>query len=190
MNYNKEFERIVLENSRAKLLLHCCCAVCAAFCFEKFRGLGAENVRGYFYNPNIMPMGEYRKRAGEMLKLGFREEGIVICEYVHQEFLEEIKGCENYAEGGERCEKCFYLRLKKTAEEAKKMNYDFFATTLTISPHKNSKIINKIGFEIENEIGVKYLPSDFKKGDGYKRSLEIAKELILYRQNYCGCKFD
>jgi len=187
MNYNKEFEKIILENSGARVLLHCCCAVCAGFCFEKFRGLGAENVKGYFYNPNIVPMGEYEKRAGEMFKLGLEKEDIGICEYVHQEFLDEIRGLEHCSEGGERCEKCFYLRLKKTAMQAKKMDHDFFATTLTISPLKNSALINKIGCEIEREVGIKYLPSDFKKGDGYKKSIEIAKKLNLYRQNYCGC---
>jgi len=194
INYNKEFERVVLENSEAKILLHCCCAVCAGFCVERFRELGIGELELFFYNPNIMPKEEYEKRTVEMEKLNkkrFLQDDInlTICEYRHGEFLDSIKGYEYCNEGGEKCKKCFYLRLKETAKMAKELGHDYFATTLTVSPHKNSEIINTIGFEIEKEIGIKYLPSDFKKGGGFLRSLEIAKELSLYRQNYCGCLF-
>jgi len=225
MNYNKEFEKIILGHNGIKIYLHCCCAVCASFCVEKFLELRVEEFKCFFYNPNIMPREEYDRRAEEMTKLDIdyhskcgrisgqeagnmqnsqslfvesepvtsshnnrpHDNNLIICDYDNQKFLENIKGYENCSEGGMKCERCFYFRLKETAKQAKKLGYDCFATTLTTSPHKNSGVINRIGHEVEREIGVKYLVSDFKKGGGFLRSLEIAKKLDLYRQNYCGC---
>jgi len=229
VNYDKEFERIILENREIKICLHCCCAVCAGFCIERIKELGAWDCQLFFYNPNIMPYEEYERRAGEMEKLKgitipgenpcqpkqsiavYKAEGFhalgkgdfltpfcsaqddstanrYICKWRNEEFLQAIKGHEACSEGGKRCEKCFYLRLKETAKAAKQLGYDYFASTLTISPHKNSSVINRIGLEVEKEIGIKYLVSDFKKGGGFSKSLEIAKRLGIYRQNYCGCR--
>jgi len=142
-----------------------------------------------------MPKEEYHKRAAEVesLRQPFSVghfAGCSICRYDNQVFLQEIEGFENEKEGEVRCKKCFELRLIKTARQAKKQGYDFFCTSLTVSPHKNSMLINKIGFEVEKSEGIRFLPSDFKKGGGYKRSVELSRELGLYRQNYCGCKFD
>ena len=145
-----------------------------------------------FYNPNIEPHDEYEKRKKELSKL-LREASLLPvvklleCEYDNAAFTSAALSLREEPEGGERCRICFELRLKETARRAKAEGYDIFATTLTVSPHKNAKLINEIGKHLADEYGVSYLNSDFKKSNGYKRSIELSKEFGLYRQDYCGC---
>lgn len=170
---------------KKRLLLHCCCAPCSSACLEKLKDF--FNVTVFFYNPNI-ENAEYEKRKTELLRLiektGWAE--ILDCGHDSAEFYGAVKGFEDCPEGGARCERCFRLRLEKTAETAKKHGFDYFATTLTVSPLKNAELINSIGEELGGE---KWLYSDFKKKDGYKRSVELSEEYGLYRQNFCGCVF-
>ena len=176
------------EKGECKLLLHSCCAPCSSSCIERLSPLLDLTI--YYYNPNIDGEEEFNKRAFEQERLcKIKGVSFIKEEFIPNEFFSIAKGLENAPEGSTRCFKCFYLRLKKTAEYAKEKGYDFFATTLTVSPLKNADKINEIGFLIEREIGVKYLPSDFKKRGGYLRSIELSKEYELYRQNYCGCVF-
>lgn len=186
-----EFEKIEGTGKKPVLLLQCCCAPCSSAVIERLRE--HFTVKLYFYNPNIYPEAEYRKRLEQFDKLlsgGFGE-GIeqVAAKYDQAEFFDFVKGMENEKEGGARCAKCFILRLRETARKAKEIGADYFCTTLTVSPHKNAEVINNIGMELQEEYGVKYLLSDFKKKEGYKRSTELSKQFDLYRQNYCGCKF-
>ena len=193
INYQLETERIIKSLDHVpSLLLHACCAPCTSACIE----LLAEHfdVTLLFYNPNIYPEEEYGLRAAELKRLIGElklksEVHTVIDDYNPQEFYDAVKGFESYPEGGARCPLCFTLRLGKTAEAAREMKFDYFATTLTVSPHKNAELINAIGSKLSEEYGVKYLPSDFKKREGYKRSIELSKEYNLYRQDYCGCSF-
>lgn len=173
----------------SKLLLHCCCAPCSTYCLqtlhEKFR------ISVYFYNPNLDTEEEFRRRRQEEVRL-LHETGwgeMLEWTYSSADYKEIAKGREKEKEGGERCRRCYYLRLEKTAKTAKELGYDYFATTLTISPLKNSEVINQIGFELAKKYGVKYLPSDFKKRNGYLQSVSLSKEFSLYRQNYCGCRY-
>jgi len=167
-----------------KILLHICCAVCASFCVETLRKAG-HTVGGYFYNPNIHPESEYSKRLEQARKLsGEQEFPLLIGEYHPEAWHNQIKGLEGEREGGRRCDACFALRLSQTKEVAKENDFDFFTTTLTVSPHKNSKKINAIGDSVGDEL---FLVSNFKKQDGAKRAQELAKEHNLYRQHYCGC---
>lgn len=170
---------------RPKLLLHCCCAPCSSACLERLKDY--FDITALFYNPNI-EQGEYEKRKAELKKLlaatGWAD--FLDCDYDGGKFYDCARGLEGEKEGGARCEKCFYLRLEKTAETAKAGNYDFFTTTLTISPLKNAALINKIGLDLGGE---KWLFSDFKKGGGALRSIQLSKEYGLYRQNYCGCVY-
>jgi len=175
-----------------KILLHICCAPCSTSAVEQLKQSGFE-VAGFFYNPNIHPKKEYEQRASELKKI---EDSVNIKVFRHENYEEEvakwfscIKGFENEKEGGKRCELCYELRLRKTAEKAKEEGFDSFATTLTISPHKNAKVINAVGERIARETGVEYYPSDFKKKDGFKKSIELSKRYSLKRQNYCGCVF-
>lgn len=182
----KEVEK--LKGKGKKLLLHSCCAPCSSATLERLKDYFDLTV--YYYNPNIDGAEEYALRAVEQKRLC--EELDIKCvvnEFNKADFLSIVKGLEKEKEGGARCEKCFYLRLKNTAEFAKANVYDYFATTLTVSPLKNAQVINKLGEEIEREVGVKYLPTDFKKRGGYLRSIELSKIYNLYRQNYCGCEF-
>ena len=191
-NYDKELNFIIEENVKKNvkptLLLHSCCAPCSSTCIERLiRGF---SVTVLYYNPNIDPLNEYEKRRDEQIR--FCEEFGVQCitlDYQKDEFFDKIKGYECEAEGGKRCFVCFDLRLRKTAYYAKEKGFDFFATTLTLSPLKNAEKINEIGNKISSELNVKYLPTDFKKNGGYLRSIELSKEYNLYRQNYCGCIF-
>lgn len=173
----------------SRLLLHCCCAPCSTYCLqtlhERFR------ISVYFYNPNFDTEEEFRRRRQEQVRLLY-ETGwadMLECTYANEDFEEIAKGKEKAKEGGERCRKCFYLRLEKTAKAAKEYGYDYFATTLTVSPLKNAELINQIGFELAEKYDIKYLPSDFKKRNGYLQSVSLSKEFSLYRQNYCGCRF-
>ena len=152
------------------------------------------DITVFFCNPNICPEEEYMKRVETQRRIidmmPFPNPvKLIVCDYNSAEFYDAVKGFESCPEGGARCPLCFELRLGKTAEAARDMNFDYFATTLTVSPHKNPEVINAIGTRLSEEYGVKYLPSDFKKRGGYQRSIELSKEYALYRQDYCGCSF-
>ena len=167
-----------------KVLLHICCAVCAGSCVERLRESG-HAVSGYFYNPNVYPRKEYVKRLQAVKKMSvYQDLPLLVGEYNPQIWQERVKGWENEPEGGRRCSQCFSLRLEQTKNKAQENNFDAFTTTLTVSPHKDSKMINGIGGSISSDL---FLASDFKKQDGAKRAQEIAKENNLYRQHYCGC---
>ncbi|MEE1077198.1 MAG: epoxyqueuosine reductase QueH [Acutalibacteraceae bacterium] len=196
MNYqkilDKELEKIQSSNTTPTLLLHSCCAPCSSYVIEYLSKYFKITV--FYYNPNISPDNEYRYRADEQKRLieSMSLENPVEFlegEYNPADFFEASKGLEDAPEGGARCAKCFNLRLSKTAEAAQQGNYDYFTTTLTISPLKNAQLINNIGKELSNKYNVPYLLSDFKKKNGYKRSIVLSKEYNLYRQNYCGCIF-
>lgn len=188
VNFNKLMLEEIKNNSGKKILLHSCCAPCSTTCIERLKEYFDLTV--FYYNPNIDNKFEFDLRATEQERY-CKTVGVncIVDAYDKNAFLQSVKGLENEVEGGKRCEKCFYLRLKKTAEKCKEMGFDYFATTLTVSPLKNATLINKIGKEIENEFSVQYLPTDFKKDNGYLRSIELSKENNLYRQNYCGCEF-
>lgn len=189
VNYDREMSRILEGAKGKKLLLHSCCAPCSSHCLTELAGKIHTTV--FYYNPNLYPEEEYEKRKAEQIRF-LRETGLadfLDCDYAAQDFYAIAKGYEGEKEGGARCLRCFRLRLTRTAEEAKKRGYDYFATTLTLSPLKNAQKINEIGLEIEREAGVCYLPSDFKKRDGYLHSLQLSSRYGLYRQNYCGCVY-
>ena len=170
------------------VLLHSCCGPCSTAVIEKL--LPNFDVTVFYYNPNIDPKEEYEHRKSEQIRL-CNSLGVKVIEgdYIPEEYYEAVKGFEDEPEGGARCRECFYLRLKKTAELAKKLGFDFFDTTLSVSPHKNFNVINEVGSLISKEIGIDFLGGNYKKQDGYKRSVELSKEYELYRQDYCGCKF-
>ena len=194
-NYQKEMEKIIegFGGERKSLLLHSCCAPCSSAVLEKLQ----EIFEVFYYNPNISEDMEYQKRVEEQKRLieAFNQKNprypikIMDGDYEPQEFYKIAKGLETCPEGGERCFKCYALRLDKTARMAKEGNYDYFTTTLTISPLKNACKLNEIGEEMAVKYQTAFLPSDFKKKEGYKRSIELSKEYELYRQNFCGCAF-
>lgn len=178
---------------KQKILLHSCCAPCSTAVIERLKN--DYDITILYYNPNIYPEEEYLKRKNEEIKyikhlqqLG-EKFSMLDTDYESEKFYEATRGFENEREGGARCAICFKLRLDKTATIAKENGFDLFGTTLTVSPHKNAELINSIGLAIEKEMGVKFLVSNFKKQDGYKRSVELSKENNIYRQNYCGCEF-
>lgn len=172
-----------------KILLHACCAICSGYPIENLRELGYEPIV-YFYNPNIQPESEYNFRLDAQKKLCESLNcDLIIEDYVSNEFSEFVNGSDNEPEGGRRCEKCFEMRLIKTAAKAKALGIEFFTTSIVISPHKNYKLISAIGKTIFQKYGIKYLDIDFKKKDGFLKSNKISKELALYRQHYCGCLF-
>ena len=177
-----------IEESKKRLLLHSCCGPCSTVVIERLMPL--YDVTLFFYNPNIYPFEEYEKRKNEQKKvcenLGI---GFVEGKYNDEEYYTFVNGLENEREGGARCTKCFEFRLKETAQFAKENNFDLFTTTLSVSPHKNSLIINQVGSDISQKLNIYFLQESFKKKDGYKRSIELSKEFDLYRQNYCGCKY-
>ena len=189
---DKTLEKIKTADKKPTLLIHSCCAPCSSYVLEYLSKF--FDITVFYYNPNISPAEEFKKRAKEQCRLieeMLPDSGIktVIADYDANEFFETVKGLENEPEGGKRCKKCFALRLEKTAELAKEQNFDFFTTTLTISPHKNAQILNETGKEAALKYGVNYLFSDFKKKNGYRRSCELSEQYGLYRQNYCGCIF-
>lgn len=194
MNYSNLLENKIAEikakGEKPRLLLHACCAPCSSYVLEYLREY--FDITLYFYNPNISPEKEYVFRQAELIRL-VGEMGLPITvvseKYSPEEFFEVSKGLEKEPEGGERCFKCYRLRLLKTAEYAKKNGFQFFTTTLSISPYKNAEKLNEIGKEISEKFGIDYLYSDFKKKNGYKRSIELSKQYNLYRQDYCGCIF-
>lgn len=191
INYQKELDKLIADlNNRPALLLHACCAPCSSYCLEYLTQY--FDITVYFYNPNISESDEYRMRKEELKRFvseyTFENEvRIIEGDYNPDEFYQTARGLEKCPERGERCMKCYALRLRKTALLAKKLNSDYFCTTLSISPLKDAAAINEIGYRLEKETGVSWLPSDFKKKEGYKRSIELSGEYGLYRQNYCGC---
>lgn len=194
-NYQKELDKIILQmTQRKKLLLHSCCAPCSSYCLEYLSQY--FDVTVFYYNPNITEENEYQKRAAEQQRLirAMNERQHTTISYAEgvyepEEYLAMVRGLEQEPEGAGRCERCFRLRLTKTAEYASDNGFDYFTTTLTISPLKNAHLLNALGEEIGKKTGIAFLPSDFKKKEGYKRSIELSKEYDLYRQNYCGCIF-
>ena len=188
--FEKQIENIKEKKYIPSLLLHSCCAPCSSQVITSLTNY--FDITILYYNPNIYPEEEYLKRKKEQIKLineinNINKLEIIDCDYDNDIYEQEIKGLENEQEGGSRCYKCFNLRLNKTAQIAKENNYDFFSTTLTISPYKNSKLINIIGKDLEKKYNITWLYSDYKKRDGYKKSIELSKKYNLYRQNYCGC---
>ncbi|MEG0972716.1 MAG: epoxyqueuosine reductase QueH [Lachnospiraceae bacterium] len=179
-----------MENYVPTLLLHSCCAPCSSYVLEYLSKY--FSITDFFYNPNITQPDEYSKRKEELQRLVTEMKFVhpVKLRYKKEEpevFFRAVKGMEQEPEGGARCEICFELRLREAARLAAELNLDYFATTLTISPLKNANKINAIGLALQQEYGVKYLASDFKKKEGYKRSIELSKEYQLYRQDFCGC---
>lgn len=177
-----------------KLLLHSCCAPCSTAVLERLLSEMPEyNILVFYYNPNIYPEAEYEKRKAEQIKyinlINNPRITFIDADYESDLFEEKVKDLHNEKEGGARCSVCFALRLDKTARIAKELSCDMFGTTLTVSPHKNAEVINRIGKELENQYDIEFLEADFKKKDGYKRSIVLSKENNIYRQNYCGCKY-
>ena len=195
-NYAKlldaELASIAEANSRPRLLLHACCAPCSSYTLEYLTKY--FDITLFFYNPNIAPKEEYDFRAEELRRFlsvhpacgGVK---LAVPAYDSIPFFAIAKGLETLPEGGERCKKCYRLRLTETAKAARDGGYDYFCTTLSISPYKNAPALNEIGGELAKEYGVKYLYSDFKKKGGYARSIELSREYDLYRQDYCGCVY-
>ncbi len=224
-NYSRELENRIAgfesENRFPRLLLHACCAPCSSYCLEYLREY--FDVTVFFYNPNITEEREYRKRVEEEKRLiseynrqveensfeGMNSDSharrieIMEGDYVPSDFMHAVKGLEDCPEGGDRCRKCFELRLDETARIARDNGFEFFTTTLTISPLKNADVLNEVGEEAARKINsqagaadpgkeisqIQFLPSDFKKKNGYKRSIELSHKFGLYRQDYCGCGF-
>lgn len=205
-NYQKELDKIIEQISELPgegvqdisvptLFLHSCCAPCSSYVLEYLRQYFRITV--FYYNPNITEDAEYRKRVEEQKRLiaayNQKAQGYAIevleGDYEPDLFFQIAKGLEACPEGGERCFACYELRLLETAKRAQAGNYDYFTTTLSISPLKNAAKLNEIGEKLAASCGVAWLPSDFKKRDGYKRSIELSKEYELYRQDYCGCVY-
>lgn len=195
-NFQKELDSLIEKNQQngivPTLLIHSCCAPCSSYCLSYLSEYFSITL--LYYNPNIYPEDEYFKRVEEQKRLinemQFRHPvSFIEGSFDPKEFYDAVKGLENIREGGERCFRCYELRLREAAEYAKKGGFDYFTTTLSISPLKNAQKINEIGEKLSEEYGVKHLPSDFKKKDGYKKSTLLSKEYGLYRQDYCGCIF-
>lgn len=189
-DYDKMMQKQIEElgGKRAKLLLHSCCAPCSSACLERLKDF--FDITVLYYNPNIEDE-EYNLRKSEQTRF-LKETGwadILDCDHDAEKFYGLARGLENVPEGGARCLKCYELRLERTAEEAEMGGYDYFTTTLTISPQKSSQVLNAIGERLAEGKNAKWLYSDFKKRGGYLRSCELAREYSLYRQNYCGCVF-
>ena len=192
MNYQLKLDEILKENKEKTptLLLHSCCAPCSSYVLEYLTNYFYITI--LFYNPNITSKEEYDKRFNELKRLveelpHSNKIEIINCRYEPKEFVDIAKGLEMAPEGGERCFKCYRLRLEEAAKYAKENNYDFFTTTLSISPHKNANKLNEIGEELSKTYEINYLYSDFKKKGGYQRSIELSKKYDLYRQDFCGC---
>ena len=196
VNYQKELEKLLKqlgeEQRVPSLMIHSCCAPCSSYVLEYLSEYFKITI--FYYNPNIYPESEYTKRILEQQKLirdmKFRYPvSFLAGKYDKEKFYEMAAGMEDLKEGGARCMKCYELRLTETARQAVAGEFDYFTTTLSISPMKNAQKLNEIGVHVGEEYGVKYLVSDFKKKNGYKRSIELSKEYGLYRQDYCGCEF-
>ncbi len=203
INYQKKMEDILnnIKNNgpqqRPSLLIHSCCAPCSSYILKYL--IEYFNITVFYYNPNIYPVSEHDKRLNEQKELinqinsekknKFNFIKLIEGPSDFEKFSQISKELENEPEGGKRCCHCYLMRLEKTAEMAKENNYDYFTTTLTISPHKNASVINNIGQKLEAKYSIKYLYSNFKKKDGYKKSIQLSKQYNLYRQDYCGCVF-
>ena len=196
INYQKELDKIILElqreNTVPKLLVHSCCAPCSSYVLEYLSEY--FDITVLYYNPNISPKEEYEHRKAEQIRLINQKKWknpvkFMDCDYDNDLFESAVKGLEGEVEGGARCKICFSLRLSKTAQLAKENNFDYFVTTLSISPLKNAALLNEIGENLSKKYDIKYLPSDFKKREGYKRSIELSREFDLYRQDFCGCVY-
>ena len=196
INYQNELDKIIEKNiSEGKipsLLLHACCAPCSSYCLEYLSRY--FNITVFYFNPNISLKEEYEYRLNEEKRLislmdFVNPVRIIEGEYKPKNFYDAVKGLEDEPEGGKRCVKCFKLRLEASAQKAKELGADYFTTTLTISPLKNAGLLNNIGAQYAEKYGVNWLYSDFKKKEGYKRSIALSREYSLYRQNYCGCIF-
>lgn len=196
MNYqiilDNELKKIEQEKALPSLFLHACCAPCSGYVLEYLSGY--FNITLFFYNPNISPEAEFKKREYELKNLIQKMPlknpvQIITGNYDSDKFFEMAKGLEDLPEGNERCFKCYEMRLRESAKNAKVLGFDYFTTTLSISPHKNAQKLNEIGKALSDEFGIAYLFSDFKKRNGYKRSCELSEIYSLYRQNYCGCVF-
>lgn len=193
VNYQRKLDKLLKTISEPpRLLLHCCCAPCSSYVLEYLSEF--FEITCFFYNPNISPQAEFDKRAMELERLISAQphkypESLVVEKYNSEEFFAAVKGLEKIKEGGERCFKCYRLRLEAAAKYAKEYNFDYFCSTLSISPLKNAQKLNEIGEELSEIYKIPHLPNDFKKKGGYKRSVELSAEYDLYRQNYCGCVF-
>ena len=196
INYQNELDKILSgierEGTVPSLLLHSCCAPCSSYVLEYLSRYFMITV--FYYNPNIYPEEEFYKRRAEQERFiaelpAINPIGFMGAEHMSDEFYKAVKGLEHIREGGERCFACYRLRLEASAAAARDMGADYFTTTLSISPMKNAGKLNEIGGELAEKYGVKYLFSDFKKKNGYKRSTELSREYGIYRQNYCGCVF-
>ena len=177
---------------KPRMLLHCCCAPCSSATLERVQEQYDPDI--YYYNPNIEPEAEFRKRAGEEERFvrEFRPDGgvrVIVAEYEHEAFEEIARGRESMPERSERCYLCYEMRMRKTAEYAKAHGYDCFTTALSISPYKVARWINEIGERLAAEYGIPFVHSDFKKQNGYARSIELSREYGLYRQDWCGCVY-
>ena len=193
-NYQRELDEIIanINGAPPRLLLHACCAPCSSYCLEYLTRF--FEITLLYYNPNITDHEEYQKRAAELVRLAAEmplENPVrpVIGEFDAQTFYSAVKGSESAAEGGERCFKCYRLRLNYAAKYASEHGFEYFCTTLSISPLKNAQKLNTIGEELSKIYKVQWLPGDFKKRGGYQRSIELSKQYGLYRQNYCGCEY-
>ncbi|MBQ3511512.1 MAG: epoxyqueuosine reductase QueH [Bacilli bacterium] len=193
MNYDLKMEEIIKNiDEGSTLLLHACCAPCSSTVLERLGNF--FNISILYYNPNITNKDEYDKRLDEIIKFtnSFKTKypiTVIPGRYDQKEFFDIVRGLEDEPERGKRCYKCYELRLKETAKIAKEKGFDYFTTTLSLSPYKDAKWINEIGEALEKEFDVNFLYSDFKKKNGYKRSIELSKEFNLYRQDYCGCVY-
>ena len=189
-NYeNLMLEQIERMQGRKKLLLHSCCAPCSSACLERLKEY--FDITVLYYNPNIDESGEYEKRKAEQIRF-LNETGwadFLDCDHEKERFFEAVLGLEQEPERGKRCYVCYKLRLERSAQIAKEKGFDFFATTLTLSPYKNAEWLNEIGEEVGGRYEVNYLYTDFKKKGGYHRSIALSKDYGLYRQDFCGCKY-
>lgn len=194
-NYQREMEAHIAKDGSMPtrpLLLHSCCAPCSSSVLACLAPHFLVTV--FYYNPNIFPQEEYEKRKAEQIRLIEESTFLNTVEFIdgdydHPSFLNIARGHESDAEGGARCSLCFLQRLEKTAQQAKELQFPLFCSTLTVSPHKDAARINRIGESLAEEYGVFWLPSDFKKRDGYKRSIALSRQFGLYRQDYCGCEY-
>ncbi len=198
INYQLKLDEILdnIKNGQRvpRLLLHACCAPCSSYVLEYLTEY--FDITVFFYNPNITDAVEYQKRADELMRLisempKKNKIDLIICDFSPDEFYSMAEGLEALPEGGARCFGCYGLRLEATARymQENRSEFDYFATTLTVSPHKNAAKLNEIGEELAKKYGISYLPSDFKKKEGYKRSIELSQKYGLYRQDFCGCEY-
>ena len=201
LNYQKELDQILsgvlCHDTKPSLLLHSCCGPCSSYCLSYLNDY--FHITVFYFNPNIDPIEEYEHRLSVQKHLIDRlnedlssDIQLLAGEYDHNAFLEAVKGLEKEPEGGKRCRECFWLRLNETYHKAEELGFDYYGTTLTVSPHKNALLINEIGSDIAEKGSdghLLWLPSDFKKKNGYQISIELSRKYDLYRQNYCGCEF-